>query len=118
MTSEHDIINTLITQGTTALDYIKSGITYIQEEKKRLKEGARLYDVLHSEGKKKMTLRSILSYSSLKVKIIFPSGEEEIKSFQEFREHLLSIKDTSVCADLIKYGEITKGSLRYSLINA
>jgi hypothetical protein len=76
-----------------------------------------MYDILY-EGKKNMALRSIASLALMKVKIRFPNGESEIKSFQEIREHFLSIKDTSTCAELFKFGEIDKGSLRYTLIEA
>jgi hypothetical protein len=65
-----------------------------------------------------MAIRSILSYSSLKVKIHFPNGEDEIKPFKDIREYFLSIKDLSTCANLIKYGEVSRGSLRYSLIDS
>jgi hypothetical protein len=64
-----------------------------------------------------MALRSILSYSNLKVEIRFPNGEVEAKPFKEIREYFLSIKDLAACANLIKYGEVIIGSLRYTILD-
>jgi len=61
-------------------------------------------------------MQKIIDLNNTKVKLIFKSGLEEVKTFQEVSEYALDCKDLKLCADLVTKGFVKVGSVTFILI--